>query len=183
MKKITAIILCLVLALGAFALAESIETKTEIGSLDVNGAFTLKASLPEGYEIINYENDDLSSIWYIACEDTLKPIMILSIGFDEAYADVYRINDLSEEELNDLIETWYEYEADITMTETAYGTKLIQVIETGDYTDFVDIFAIYRGYCVEFIMIPGDDADSLTQEQIDRCVEFLSELDFVPIEK
>lgn len=32
-------------------------------------------------------------------------------------------------------------------------------------------------------MIPADDTDeSLTQEQIDLCIRFLSDMDFIPIE-
>ena len=114
--------------------------------------------------------------------------MTLVIAFDEAYADIYRINDLSDEALEELKATWAdEYDVEITMPETAHGTKLIQVVETGDYYDFVSFFAIYEGYCIEFILTPNyenpdlEDAH-LTQEQIDKCIDFLSDLDFVAVE-
>ena len=186
MKKLLAVILCLVLALSIAAVAETATAteKVEIGSLEINGEFTLKAALPEGYEIVLFDSDTLGSIWYIASEDETKPVMMLSIAFDETYADVFRLNDLSDEQLAELVATWTgEYEAEVTFPETSHGTKLIQVVEVGEYTDFVDIFAIYEGYCIEFVLIGSEAAEgALTQEQIDKCIEFLSELDFVAIE-
>lgn len=188
MKKILAIVLCLVLALSLAAVAETATTeKTEIGTLEVNGEFILKATLAEGYEIVPYYSDSLTSIWYIASEDETKPVMVLSIGFDEAYADVFRINDLTDEQLADLVATWTaEYDdAVVTFPETSHGTKLIQIvnIDDEDYTDFVDFFAIYEGYCIEFVLFANPEGgDSLTQEQIDACIDFLSDLDFEPIE-
>ena len=185
MKKILAIVLSLIMALGMAALAETATTeKTDIGSLEVNGEFTLKAAIPEGYTIIPGYTDSQLSLWEILSEDETKPIMTLVIAFDEAYADVYRLNDLPDEQIKDLIATWGEYEAEITMPETAYGTKLIQVVETGDYTDFVSFFAIYQGYCIEFTMYPNfeNGETNLTREQIAKCIDFLSDLDFVPVE-
>ena len=186
MKKILAIVLCLVMALSIAAVAETAtQEKVEIGSLEVNGEFTLKAAVPEGYTVIPYSSDSLQSIWFIGNEDVNKPVMSLVIAFDEGYADIYRINDMTEEQLDELKATWDEYEVEITMPETSHGTKLLQVVEVGDYVDFVTFFAIYEGYCIEFTLManPEGESQSLTQEQIDTAIQFLSDLDFEPIEK
>ena len=65
---------------------------------------------------------------------------------------------------------------------TAYGTKLLVVREVGSDTDFVDILSVYKGYLIEFVMTPNSQAASqtLTDQQIKMCVDFLSELDFIP---
>ena len=185
MKRILSIVLCLVLALGLAAIAETAtEEKINIGSLEVNGEFILKASIADGYTIIPFDSDPWMSIWFISSEDVNKPVMSLVIAYDEAYADIFRINDMTEEQLKNLEATWNEYEVEISYPETAYGTKLLQAVEVGDYTDFVTFFAIYEGYCIEFNLIanPEGEVQNLTQEQIDMAIKFLSDLDFVPIE-
>ena len=159
--------------------------KAEIGSLEVNGEFILKAGMPEGYDIVSLFSDTQMSVWMISdYDDGTRPTMFLQIAFDEAYADVARLNDLSEEDLSELLATWtMEYDGIVSFPETAYGTKLIQFVENGDYIDFVSIFTLYQGYCIEFDMIPAGDTDeSLTREQIDLCIRFLSDMDFIPIE-
>ena len=66
---------------------------------------------------------------------------------------------------------------------TAYGTKLLVARETGSDTDFVDILTVYKGYSIEFVMTPNPEASvqELTDAQIQMCVDFLSELDFVEV--
>ena len=65
--------------------------------------------------------------------------------------------------------------------ETAYGTKLLIAREVGNDTDFVDILSVYEGYSIEFVMTPNPEASiqELSEVQIQMCVDFLSELDFV----
>ena len=68
-------------------------------------------------------------------------------------------------------------------TQTAYGTKLLVAREVGDDTDFVDTLFGYKGYSIEFVMSPNPNAKNqmLTDDQVQMCVDFLSELDFIPV--
>ena len=178
MKKALAVLMCLILALGcAAALAEN--EKTNLGVINVNGAFTLKCSLPEGdsVEVTELDADGLMAI--ILPADASKPSMTLIVEFDELYAQVERLNDLSAEDLAAIEATYNEYKVDFSYGETAYGTKLLIARETGDDEDFVSIFSIYKGYDVEFILTPGEGSSTLTDAQIQQCIDFLSELDFV----
>ncbi len=183
MKKLIALALCLMMALSAAAFADATE-KVEVGSLEVNGEFVLKASLAEGYSVSLLDSDSLLSNWSIMNEsDETKPVMFLSIGFDEAYANVERLNDLSEEELAAIEDTYAEYDMEFSYTETAHGTKLLMAVEVGDYTDYVSFFTIYKGYCVEFTLIAGFESDgTISDEQVEQAIQFLSDLDFEPIE-
>jgi hypothetical protein len=74
-------------------------------------------------------------------------------------------------------------EVEIEYRQTAYGTKLMVAREIGDDTDFVDILTVYKGYLIEFNMTPGPLAadQKLTENQIAQCVQFLSDLDFTPV--
>ena len=173
--------MCLILALGCTAaLAEG--EKTNLGVINVNGAFTLKCALPEGYTVVVADMDGTSLKAQILPEDASKASMFLIVEFDEPYAQVERLNDLSDEELAVIEGTYEEYKVEFSYGETAYGTKLLIAKEVGDDEDFVSIFSIYKGYDVEFILVPGEGSDTLTDEQIQQCIAFLSELDFVAAE-
>ena len=73
----------------------------------------------------------------------------------------------------------------ISYRETGHGTKLLIARENGSDTDFVDILAIYKGYFIEFNMTPNPKAanQTLTEAQIGMCIDFLTNLDFTPIQE
>ncbi len=157
--------------------------KESLGKLDVNGAFTLQCKLPEGYslQVVNMRGTKI--VASVLSEDKEKPMLYLSVAYDEVYSNVERMNDLSEEDLKVLEASFTDMnEVEISYKETAYGTKLLIAKEVGEDTDFVDILSIYKGYFVEFIMTPNPDASSqkLTDAQIQMCIDFLSEVDFIP---
>ena len=156
--------------------------KEQMGKLVVNGEFALQCQLPEGYTMQLINTLGTKIVAFITSEDTEKPILQLSIAFDELFANVDRMNDLTEEALKGLEESFTEMnDVEISYKETAYGTKLLIAREVGDDTDFVDILSVYKGYSIEFVMTPNPDAknQTLTEAQIQMCIDFLSELDFV----
>ena len=183
MKKIIAILLSLALLLGCAAgLAEG-EGKQTYGTIRVNGEFTLKGILPEGYKVVPFELSDDAILTRILPDDTTRPEMMLSVAFDETYSDVERLNDLDDDALAILEKTFTDTDpyANITYEETEYGTRLLVCRTQGDSYDSLDIFSIYRGYFVELVVTPGKDAkeQKLTDEEVESGIYFLSELDFV----
>ena len=167
--------------LGVYPEEEEATDKEELGQLNVNGEFLLLCRLPEGYTVQQNNATNTKITATVASEDSEKPVLQLTVAFDELYADVERMNDLSEDALRTLEETFAGQEdVEITYQETTYGTKLLIARGTEDETDYVDILSVYKGYFVEFIMTPGPDAGTreLTADQIQMCVDFLSELDF-----
>ena len=173
-----------VTVLGVVKEEPAAPAKEQMGKLNVNGEFTLQCQLPEGYSMQLINTLGTKIIAFITSEDAEKPILQLSIAFDELYADVDRMNDLSDEALKGLEESFAEMnDVEISYRETAYGTKLLIAREVGDDTDFVDILSVYKGYSVEFVMTPNPDAQSqaLTDAQIQMCIDFLSEVDFVEV--
>ena len=178
MKKAFAILLCLAMLLGCSAMAETAE-KTHLATVNMNGAFQLQCSVPEGYEIIEIESADDSYVAMLAAEED-KPLLMLSIAFNELYADVARMNDLDEEALAQAEEAFREEDnVEISYTETAYGTKLMMIREAEGAVDYVDFYSIYLGYEIEIVAIAADEEAGLTDEQIQMVVDFLSNLDFV----
>ena len=187
MKKLIALILCAALALScAAALAEAAPEKEEIVTINMNGAFALKGLLPEGYKwTLNSDSTSEQMLGMFSTDDLTRPVLQLSIALDDSYGDVERLNDLSDEELQVLEETFrYDSTVEISYTETSYGTKLMVVKETGSDRDYVDFFTIYKGHMIDLVLLPGREAEdpTITQEQVDTCIKLLSDLDFVPVE-
>jgi len=160
-------------------------TKT-LGTLNVNGEFNLTCKLPEGYDlqVVNVRGDQI--VASVLSADMTKPQLYLSIAYDETYGGVDRMNDMTAEDLALLEESYKDMnEVEITYKETGHGTKLLVAREIGADTDFVDILAVYKGYFIEFNMTPNPKAanQTLTDEQIQMCVDFLTDLDFIPVQK
>ena len=160
-------------------------TDAEIGTLDVNGEFTLRGKLPPGYkmEIILAQNSRIMASF--ATEDNVRPRMRLTIAYNEMYSNVERMNDMSEEEIETIKNSFIRLDdVEFSEAETFLGTKLLVVKEVGTEDDYVDFLTIYKGYSVEFVLTPNPKAEdqTLTDEQIGQCIVFLTDLEFIPAE-
>ena len=165
-------------------IAKTEDGPQKLGRLSVNGEFELTCKLPDDYklQVVNTRGESITAS--ILSDDMTKPELYLDIAFDETYGEVQRMNDMSAEELAVLEGTFTEMgEVDISYMETGYGTKLLVARKTGD-EDAVTILAIYKGYFVEFNMYPSPNAASqkLTDEQVKMCVDFLTDVDFNPVQ-
>ena len=184
MKKIIAVALSLAMLLCAASAMAEVHGKVTLGSLSINGDFTLQCGLPEGYRLVPKSVAPDQIVSQIQSEDPNAPIMQVSVAYDEQYYDVERLNDLNEEELERLEQTYIDDdpEVEITYGETGYGTLLLIARHETETFDFISFFSIYRGYCIEFVLTPSQTAEdkNLTDEQLEICVHFLTDLDFIP---
>ena len=165
---------------------ETADGTQNLGRLTVNGEFELTCKIPEGYKLQVVDLRGESIIASVTSEDITKPQMYLSIAYDELYGDVERMNDLSEDDLAVLEESYTsEYQVEIEYRETGYGTKLMVVKEVGNVESFVDFLSVYKGYLVEFNLTPNPKMVSqiLTDEQIQMCIDFLTNVDFNPVKQ
>lgn len=184
MKKIIAIILSLALLLGTGIAAAESAGKVTIGTISINGEFTLQCGLPEGYQVKPLAvNPDLV-LALIASEDETKPVMQLSVAYDETYSDVHRMNDLDEEALEILEKTFTDVDptVEISYGETGLGTQLLIARQNAESYQYIDFLSIYEGYFIEFVLVAPEGAEdrTLTEEQLRICIDFLTDLDFVP---
>lgn len=182
MKKLFAILLSLVLIMACAGLAET-APKTQMGRVEMGGGFVLQCALPQGYVLNPIEEDSGRYLGTIESPDAGKPLMYLSIAFDELLSDVDRLNDLDDAALAAIEATFTsEDSVEISYMETAYGTRLMVVRETAN-NDYVDFYTVYKGYEVEIVMTLSPDAPEgtvLNDDMIAMAVDFLSDLDFVP---
>ncbi|MBR6955051.1 MAG: hypothetical protein IKH77_08480 [Clostridia bacterium] len=188
MKKILALLLAAVMALAcAASLAEvtqQVSEKVDIGTISINGAFSLQCGLPEGYHVEPLVRDLSQVVVLLSAEDKTQPAMMLSVAFDETYADVERMNDLSDEDFALLEKTFTDNDPDVDISygETGLGTRLLIARQTEGEQDYISFLSIYKGYFVEFVLVPGPEAEdgNLSNEQLQLCIDFLTDLDFVP---
>ena len=163
--------------------AHPASAEAQLGTLNVNGAFTLQCKLPEGYKLDVLISQNSRIVGAVMPEDAKKPQMLLTVAYDETFSDKERLNDLTDEEVEALKASFTDLnDVEFSDMETSHGTKLLMAKEIGDDADFVDFISLYKGYSVEFVLTHDSDAadQTLTDEQIKMCVDFLSDLDFVP---
>ena len=182
MKKMIALALSLMMLLCATAvLAEGAAEKTTLGTLKVGEAFTIQSKIPEGYTF----SETLSGELYLGGDlkgGEGKPTVTVSIGYNEEYADVERFNDVDEETVQRIRDS-FQVMDDVIFEDlqTAYGTRLLKVTQAD--RSFADIYTIYKGYELEFIMYYEDaEGAEITVEQIQMLVDFISDMDFVSAE-
>ena len=183
MKKIIALVLSLVMLLGcAAAMAEAEAGKESLGVLKVVGAFDIKYSpLPNDYKVNVYMQNDMTLIANITTSKAELPQMGLIISFNDEWADTERLNDVTDEDMEAIKDSFFEEydEVEFDIKETNAGTKLLIAKIPGGQEAYV--YTIYKGYELEMEIIPDKDGE-LTDEDIDRVVAFLSEMEFVPVE-
>ena len=158
--------------------------KTNLGVIDINGAFSLQCALPDGYSIRPVKSARDQMVAIVSAEEPLKPVLQLSVAFDETYASVDRMNDLSDGEFAALEETFTADDptVEITYSDTGLGTRLMISRTTDGDFDYLDFLSIYKGYFVECVMVASrqDEDKHLTEAEVQMCIDFLTEMDFVP---
>ena len=166
--------------------AEEAAGTEKLGKLSVNGEFEITCKLPQDYKLQVVDVRGENIIASVTSEDITKPQMYLSIAYDELYGEVERMNDLSDEELAVLEDSFKEMDqVEIEYRQTGLGTKLMVVREVGNGQKFIDILSVYKGYFVEFNMTPNPNAafQELTEEQIQLAIQFLTDVMFEPVQK
>ena len=175
MKRITALALSLIMILCAICAFAEETGKTEIGTLKVGEAFSIRSRMPEGYTYMPVTTTELNMVGILSAGES-KPVVTVSIAYNEEYAETERFNDVDETIVEEIRESFREADEEVTFQdlETAYGTRLLKV--TGD--GFVDIYTIYKGYELEFVMT----GEALTDADVQMLVDFISDMDFVTAE-
>ena len=175
MKRITALALGLIMILCAVCAFAEETGKTEIGTLKVGEAFSIQSRMPEGYTYMPVTATELNMVGILSAGKG-KPVVTVSIAYNEEYAETERFNDVDEGVVEEIRESFREADEEVTFEdlETAYGTRLLKVAGDG----FVDIYTIYKSYELEFVMT----GDALTDTDVQMLVDFISDMDFVTVE-
>lgn len=171
MKKIIAL-LCAVLLLAASC--ASADTVVEFRDrLQLNG------SLPQGYRSTLLDQQDLMMSGQIVSENAASPLLEVYIAFNESYAAVASLKDLDQATLDGIRQDFsMEYDVTFEQFETASGDSLLLVRDNGG--QFLDFYTVSLGYEIELTLFPAE-GQTLTEEQINRCLELMRTLDIVQV--
>ena len=183
MKKIIALALCLAVLL-ACAAAPAETAKESMGILKVSKAFDIRYStLPDNYTLHITQQNDMVIIASIRSANEALPQMSLVIAFNDEWADTEKLNEVSEEDLQAIKDSFSKEYPDLTfgMKETYYGTKLLTVTAPSGQDAYV--YTIYKGHEIEIHLYPGAAQAALNDSDIGRVIAFLSDMDFVQIEE
>ena len=179
MKKIIALMLSLMLILCTTAvLAEGTAEKTRLGSLEVNETFTIQSKIPENYKYTPLAVNSGVNMVGVLTGGEGNPSVYISIAYNEEYSGVERFNDVDEDTVQEIKESFSDMdEVNFEDLETAYGTRLLKVTQANK--TFADIYTIYKGYELEFILTAQGEVQDA---DIQMLVDFISNMDFVPVE-
>ena len=177
MKKITALLLSLAMILCAVCVFAEDTGKTEMGTLNVGTAFSIRSKVPEGYRWLSVTSTELNIIGLLTAGGG-KPAVTVSIAYNEEYEGVERFNDVDEATVEEIKESFLDMdEVVFEDLQTAYGTRLLKVTQAN--RSFADIYTIYKGYELEFVLSAQGEVQD---EDIRMLVDFISDMDFVPVE-
>ena len=160
MKKGISILLALALMLGCgAALAESTEAKTELGTLNVNGAFAIECAVPEDYSLSIQDQDSAYIRATLKSTDEAKPTVGISIAYNEEIADIDRLNDVSEEGLR-LIEASFQQMDDVKRREAKLekdNAKMSLAGKTQEQEELIRKYGFYtENNCYWFYSLKGN---------------------------
>lgn len=182
MKKFLTILVCVLLAACCAAAAAETVEKENYTVVPVNNDFNLRGTTPDGYKSELVYNDSTALHIEFTAEDLTKPKFDVIVVFSEDFFDRERLNDLTEEEKMMLLGYGSGDAPSVDMMETAYGTQVLIMRSEDPTQDFACFISLYKGYEVGLNMFPGNESDGkLTEEQIKMAMQFLSDLDFVPM--
>ena len=180
MKKIIALLLC---SLLLFACVLTFAESTDPAVLDISSRIQLKGNLPSGYNLSIISQSDLELEGIISSADSQAPVMHVYVSFNESYAGITTLNDLSSDTLERIKQTFTEeYTVSFDQFDTAAGARMLMTCEAVEQPDFLDFYTIFLGHEIEFTLVAGDGAAdrTLSGDQISRCREFVKTLELIP---
>jgi uncharacterized protein YcfL len=184
MKKIVALFLSLMMLAGCAALAETAEKET----LTMQGAFDIKYSkLPDYYTMDVKTDTEMEFTARIHSEDASKPTLDLIVCFNDEWYGVDSLAQATEEDLQAVQQDFYDVmeldDGDLTFTDgqTGLGTPLMIVKEKEGA--FAAVYSIYLSHEIEVDIFPHDEGGTVTDADVDAVIAFLTDVEFVPVEK
>ena len=162
-------LLCLALALPG--LAQGAEETIEIDG------YRLTCVIPEGYTTEVKRLNNLTLLLDLVPGDPAMADLNMTVTRSEEL-DGTTLNDSLPEEEFARIEAALIQDAvapEVTIGETAYGTKLLMMREETEADDYLVMISVWNGYVIETHLFPGAGTKRLSDADIDMAVRFNSD--------
>ena len=177
MKKLIALMLSLML-LVCVTLPVMAEDAPHKHTISYDDALSVQVVIPDGYAI-EETNVAGSLIMVMAPLDETTNYYCVIIAKDEDRADVDRLNDLSDDEIQAIVD---EFCADlnnptVSFGETGMGTKLIIINENDvDGSDSAIVLTLYKGYYLTTHVFPA--GETVTEAELNTAIQFYTDMEF-----
>ncbi|MBR5110276.1 MAG: hypothetical protein IK099_08775 [Clostridia bacterium] len=184
MKKIIALALSLTLLLGCVsALAETAKQET----LTMPGAFSVKyPALPGYYSFTVEENNEMSYRMMITPKEAGKPVLLLTIDFNDEWYGVNTLADATEEDMAALRADFYNVtelnDGEIVFEETQTNAGIPVLVARAADGSFGAVYTIYMSHEIEIDIFPNAGIDGINEEAVQAVLAFLGDAEFVPLE-
>ena len=184
MKRIFALALSLIMLLGCFsALAETAEQDT----LTMIGAFSVKyPKLPGYYSITVVENNDMSYKAMILPKESGKPILLLTMAFNDEWEGVNTLAEVSEEDMAVLKADFYAVteldDGEIVFEDGQTDAGIPLLIARAADGSFGAVYTIYMSHEIEVDVFPGGGKEAVSDEDVNTVLAFLNSVEFAPLE-
>lgn len=175
MKKLIALMLSLMLLAG-LALPVMAEEAPQKHTIVYDDTMSVEIVIPAGYAL--EEKDQMGSLLMVLTPiDESKNYYCSLIAHDEEFADVERLNDLSDEELQAIVDEFCEdlNAPVVSYAETGMGTKLIIIDDTGvEEGDTALVATLYKGYFLTTYIFPA--GDTVTDAEKNMAIQFYTDM-------
>lgn len=177
MKKLIALMLSLML-LFSIALPAVAEDAAHKHAIAYDDSLTVEIVIPDGYTV--EETNVMGALLMIlAPVDEGKNYFVTAIAPDEDVADVERLNDMSDDQIQAIVEEFCADLNDPTVTfgETGMGTKLIIIDDNGvEGSDTALIVTVYKGYFITTYVFPA--GETVTDAEKEMAIQFYTDMAF-----
>lgn len=177
MKKLIALMLSLMLLVSVAlpVMAEAAGNKQVIAYDDT---MSIEVVIPEGFTM--EETTSGGAVFMVLVpENQSENYYCTVIAPDEDRADIERLNDLSDEELQAIAAEFCDglNNPVVSFAETGLGTKLIVIndndVEAGDTAV---VSTLYKGFFLTTYVFPA--GESVTEEEMNVAIQFYTDMEF-----
>lgn len=180
LKKAAALLtaLCLLLSLCAFAEEDAREAVFE--DIELYPGLIVQTAVPAGYTASSLGMGEgvPAGVLVFEPENENDIVMLMSVEYDEE-CEGLSLNDFTDEQIESyrgsVIEDLDMYDPEVTLTATAYGTKLLVFDENSDTAEQVIISSLYEGKWVSLLLYHNDFTMKISEAEIARGIDLLSE--------
>ncbi len=184
MKKIAALLLCLVMLGSTAVFAE--ETGLTLGTLgNSQAAYTVSCTAPKGFTVFHKqaETEHQSIEGMLANDKTNGMSYLFVISQEEDYANIENLATLDETSLNELTAAYQEEGLTVTVKEQNGFKFMCLAGEGAKKNTFLSVETIVNGCLIQISAAPVEQAVSaMTEKQAQSAIDFLTTLTFAPAE-
>ena len=170
-RRCMAFLVLLILLIGQSALAQGVMEMIELEG------YRLTCVIPEDYALRVKRLNNLTFLLDLIPDDPAMADLNLTVTRSEELDGMTLNDSLSEEEFAQ-IEAALIQDAvapEVTLGETAYGTKLLMMREETEADDYLVMISVWNGYVIETHLFPGEGTTRLNDADIDMAVQFNSD--------